>query len=74
MIERLVIGGGIQSYRDTSDFTKVDKITMVKIKQSLSVVENAFSVDIPKEELGYIFDYIKNDKNYRDKVADLDNN
>lgn len=74
MIERLVIGGGIQTYRDTSNFSKIDKAILVKIKQSLSVVENAFSVDVPKEELGYIYDYIQNDRIYKDKVANIANN
>lgn len=66
MIERLVMGEGIETYRSIDELSSVDKTTLKRIKKCLTVIENTFSVDIAESELGYIFDYIRYDSNYLD--------
>lgn len=59
MIERLITNKQVENYKDSDEFIKKEK-TFIKIcKESFSVVENKYGVEVPIEEIGYIFDYIK---------------
>lgn len=61
MIERLVIGKSTEEY--TMDINGIDeqKIAFVNtVKTAFSVVEKYYRVEIPIEEIGYIYEYIRN--------------
>lgn len=61
MIERLVIGKSTEGY--TMDINEIDeqRIAFVNTtKTAFSVVEKYYRVEIPIEEIGYIYEYISN--------------
>ncbi|WP_304757800.1 PRD domain-containing protein, partial [Dubosiella newyorkensis] len=65
LVERLVMNRGIESYQDIGGFQTEQKNFIERVKRSFSDVEAFYGVQIPVEEIGYMFDYVKNDKNYQ---------
>lgn len=65
LVERLVMNRGIESYQDIEGFQIEQKNFIERVKRSFSDVEDFYGVQIPVEEIGYMFDYVKNDKNYQ---------
>lgn len=60
LIERLVTNRSIDIYTDEDDFVKREAAFIKSVKDSFSVVETYYSVEIPVEEIGYIYNYVKN--------------
>ena len=60
LIERLVTRKSIETYTNVEDFAEKEIAFIKSVKKAFSVVENYYSVEIPVEEIGYIFDYVKN--------------
>lgn len=59
MIERLITNKQVENYKDCDEFIEKEKNFIKVCKESFSVVKNKYGVEIPIEEIGYIFDYIK---------------
>ena len=68
LIERLVLNQGIEVYPDLEKFKKEQNVLIECIKKSFKDVEQFYRVNIPIEEIGYIYDYIKN----QDKKSEED--
>lgn len=64
LIERLVMNKGIEIYQDIHDFEQREQKFISLVKQTFKEVEDFYSVDIPIAEIGYIYDYIKNDQEF----------
>lgn len=60
LVERLVTKSEITSYNDMNNFVENHKEFIKIVKESFCEIEDLFSVEIPIEEIGYIFDYINN--------------
>lgn len=60
LIERLVIHKSIEMYNDEENFEDKELAFIQSVKKAFSVVELYYSVDIPVAEIGYIFNYVKN--------------
>lgn len=65
LIERLVMNRGVEAYCKKEVFEKEQKVFIDAVKDSFADVERFYGVDIPVEEIGYMFDYVKNDQNYQ---------
>ncbi|WP_414625414.1 sigma 54-interacting transcriptional regulator [Enterococcus faecium] len=63
LIERLILGNNMEYYPNSDEFIEKHTNFIKCVKDSFSGVESSFSVEIPVEEIGYIFDYVKNDNN-----------
>lgn len=61
LIERLIIKNEVKTYKDLEKLKNENKETLEIIKLCFSVVEEAYSVEIPDIEVAYIFEYIKYD-------------
>ena len=68
LIERLVMNRGIEVYRNIEGFQTEQKLFIELVERSFAAVESFYGVRIPVEEIGYMFDYVKNDKNYQKRV------
>lgn len=62
LIERLVLQKGIESYPNIEDFQEKQKAFINYVKQAFDKVEQFYSVEIPIEEVGYLFDYVIKDE------------
>ncbi|GAA0084019.1 sigma 54-interacting transcriptional regulator [Clostridium sp. CTA-7] len=62
LLERLITKTHITSYDGIEKFKEENKEFIEIVRESLTEVEKYFSVEIPVEEIGYIFDYIKSNK------------
>lgn len=62
LLERLITKTHITSYDGIERFKEENKEFIEIVRESLTEVEKYFSVEIPVEEIGYIFDYIKSNK------------
>lgn len=60
LIERLVTNRSINIYTDEENFEQQQAEFIKYVKLSFSVVETYYSVEIPVEEIGYIYNYVKN--------------
>lgn len=60
LIERLITKQEIETYLNIDEFKKENKSFIESVKEAFSVVEEYYRVEIPVEEIGYIYDYIKN--------------
>lgn len=60
LIERLVTRKSIETYVDIKDFAQSQSTFIDCVKQAFRMVESYYSVEIPVEEIGYIYDYVKN--------------
>lgn len=60
LIERLVTHQVIDNYPEIEKFKEDDTEFIKVVKESFSVVENYYSVEISMEEIAYIHEYIKN--------------
>ena len=67
LIERLVLNQGIEVYPDLEKFKKEQSILIECIKKSFKGVEQFYRVNIPIGEIGYIYDYIKNQDQKNDE-------
>lgn len=63
LIERLIMKNPINTYPNIDTFNNEHKMFIKIVKESFSVVENAYSVEIPETEIGYIYDIISNECN-----------
>lgn len=64
MIERVVMKREIEVYPDLEKF-KVEEIKFIEVvRKSFQDVESFYGLEIPPAEVGYIFDYIKNDTKF----------
>ncbi|TDW25760.1 sigma-54 dependent transcriptional regulator of gfr operon [Breznakia blatticola] len=61
LIERLVMNKEVETYLDVDEFTKENQNFINLVKQTFREVEEYYGVDISIPEIGYIYDYIKND-------------
>lgn len=61
LIERLVMNKEVETYLDVDEFTKENQNFINLVKQTFRKVEEYYGVDISIPEIGYIYDYIKND-------------
>jgi sigma-54 dependent transcriptional regulator of gfr operon len=62
LVERLITKSELTTYFKINDFiAKEDKFIEI-IKEAALEIENDFSVEIPVEEIGYIFDYISSNE------------
>lgn len=59
MIERLITNKQVEKYADCDEFIEKEKDFITICKESFSVVKSKYGVEVPIEEIGYIFDYIK---------------
>lgn len=64
LIERQVMQKEIEIYPDMNIFEKEHALFISYIKESFKDVENFYRVTIPIAEIGYIYDYVRNDKNF----------
>lgn len=64
LIERLVMHKEIDIYY-MEEFEKTQKQFITMIKQNFHEVESFYGVELPVAEIGYIYDYVKNDVNFR---------
>lgn len=64
LIERLVMNKGIETYQDMERFVRQEEKFISLVKQTFKEVEDFYGVDIPIAEIGYIYDYIKNDHDF----------
>lgn len=62
LVERLITKSEIKTYYNVRDFVKKEKKFIEIIKEATSEIETYFSVEIPVEEIGYIFDYINSNE------------
>lgn len=60
MIERLVTHQPLDNYLDIDDLQANHQDFITSIKQTFASVEKYYSVEIPDDEIGYIYDYISN--------------
>lgn len=60
MIERLVTHQPLDNYLDIKDLKTDHQDFITSIKQTFASVEKYYSVEIPEDEIGYIYDYISN--------------
>lgn len=60
LIERLVAKCSIDIYTDIEGFAQKETVFIKSVKTSFSVVEKYYSVEIPVEEIGYIYNYVIN--------------
>lgn len=65
LIERLVMNRGIENYKQIEHFQTRQKQFIDAVCESFQDVEAFYGVHIPVEEIGYMFDYVKNDKNFQ---------
>ncbi|MFD3155384.1 sigma 54-interacting transcriptional regulator [Haloimpatiens sp. FM7330] len=61
LIERLIMKNPIKTYSDIDNFKIKHKTFIEKVKDSFSVIEKVYSVEIPETEIGYIYDIISNE-------------
>lgn len=59
MIERLVMKEPIMSYSNLEEFKQCHRQFIDFVKTSFSVIEEIYKIDIPMEEIGFIFELIK---------------
>ena len=59
LIERLVTHKSIEIYSNRN-FLEEEPLFIECVKKSFSDVEKFYNVEIPIEEIGYIYDYVKN--------------
>lgn len=64
LIERLVMQKGIEVYHNLDDFEKENQEFISQVKQTFKEVEEFYGVEISIAEIGYIYDYIKNDDKF----------
>ena len=62
LIERLVLQKGIESYPNIEEFKVKQKAFINFVKQAFDKVEQFYSVEIPIEEVGYLYDYVIKDE------------
>jgi sigma-54 dependent transcriptional regulator of gfr operon len=69
LIERLVRNSPIKHYEGYSELEKCQKDKLNKIKLAFSVIENDYSVKVPKPEVAYVYDLIfrKTDNSTKDE-------
>lgn len=60
LIERLVTNRSIDVYDDLEDFAHQKEAFIRSVKRSFSMVEKYYGVEIPVEEIGYIYNYVQN--------------
>lgn len=61
LIERLVIGKTMDEYTTNISEMKGSKLAFINnVKNAFSVVEKYYRVEIPIEEIGYIYEYVSN--------------
>ena len=65
MIERLVMQKEIEVYSDIETFAKENERFITLMKQTFREVEKFYGVEIPIAEIGYIYDYVKNDPRFK---------
>ena len=58
LIERLVTRREIEIFTDIEDFAQQEAAFIQCVKHAFSVVEEYYGVEIPVEEIGYIFNYV----------------
>lgn len=72
MIERLVMHRGIETYPDLKHFIEIHGDFIESVKKTFKEVETFYGVSIPDSEVGYIYDYIKNDgSNFGEGIDDF---
>lgn len=59
LIERLVTRREIEIFTDIEDFAQQEAAFIQCVKHAFSVVESYYGVEIPVEEIGYIFNYVE---------------
>ena len=64
LIERLVMNKGIELYPDMLSFEENQTAFIAQVKTAFTDVEQFYGVQIPVAEIGYVYDYVKNDLNY----------
>ncbi len=64
LIERLVMNKGIELYPDMLAFEENQTAFIAQVKTAFTDVEQFYGVQIPVAEIGYVYDYVKNDLNY----------
>lgn len=64
MIERLVMQKEIEVYSDVEKFKEENERFITLMKQTFHEVEQFYGVQIPVAEIGYIYDYVKNDPRF----------
>ena len=62
LIERLVLSHGDESYKDCLEFQKEHALFITHMKRSFKKVEDFYGVEIPVEEITYIYNYVKNNR------------
>lgn len=60
LVERLVTRQAITAFGDI-DFEKNHQDFIIALKQAMKEVESFYKVEIPSEEIEYIYEYVKND-------------
>lgn len=58
LIERLILHQDIETYPNIEEFVKIQNTFISNVKDSFKEIEYYYKVQIPTEEIGYIFDYI----------------
>ena len=58
LIERLVQKSPISTYKDIDEFEKCHEDFIELTKKSFSVIEDAYNVELPISEIGYIYDIV----------------
>lgn len=58
LIERLILHQDIEIYPNIEEFVAKQNSFISNVKDSFKEIECYYKVQIPTEEIGYIFDYI----------------
>ena len=58
LIERLILHQDIETYPNIEEFVEKQNTFISNVKDSFKEIEYYYKVQIPTEEIGYIFDYI----------------
>lgn len=64
LMERLVMNKGIDRYQNIKEFQEREQNFITLVKQTFKEVEIFYGVEISDAEIGYIYDYIKNDQEF----------
>jgi len=58
----LVLSHGDESYKDCLEFQKEHALFITHMKRSFKKIEDFYGVEIPIEEITYIYNYVNNNR------------
>ena len=62
LVERLVTKNQLETHINLKGFESSQQVFIKQMRESFSVIQNHYGVEIPVSEIAYIYDYIANDE------------